>query len=90
MRLVYKKLRLMRLSTEETLLAAATFIIYHKNKDTRLKITLCKLEIFCFPFIKKYFYNKHIYSALHALYDESNGGGGGGQGGERSALCNNQ
>ena len=66
----------MWLNTEETLQAATTFIIYHKNKDTRLQIILCKLEIFCFPFIKKmldntlYFYNNHIYSLLHALPDE--------------------
>ena len=53
MKTVYKKLGLMRLNTEETLQAATTFIIYHKNKDTRLQIILCKLEIFCFPFIKK-------------------------------------
>ena len=43
----------MWLNTEETLQAATTFI-YNKNKDTRLQIVLCKLEIFCFPFIKKY------------------------------------
>ena len=54
MKLVYKKLGLMWLNTEETLQAATTFIIYHKNKDTRLQIILCKLEIFCFPFIKKW------------------------------------
>ena len=42
-----------RRNTEETLQAAATFKIYHKNKDTRLQIILSKLEIFCFPFIKK-------------------------------------
>ena len=46
MKLVYKKLGLMRLNAEETLQAATTFIIYHKNKDTRLQIILCKLEIF--------------------------------------------
>ena len=86
-KLVYKKLGLMWLNTEETLLAAATFIIYHENKDTRLQIILCKLEIFCVPFIKKmvgntlYFY--HIYSLLHALSD-------GWSGGEGRALCNNQ
>ena len=44
----------MWLNTEETLQAATTFIIYHKNKDTRLQIILCKLEIFRFPFIKKW------------------------------------
>ena len=60
----------MWLNTEETLQAATTFIIYHKNKDTRLQIILCKLEIFCFPFIKKmvgntmHFCNNHIYSLL--------------------------
>ena len=54
MKLIYKKLGLMPLNTEETLQAATTFIIYHKNKDTRLQMILCKLEIFCFPFIKKW------------------------------------
>ena len=69
----------MWLNTEETLQAAATFIIYHKNKDTRLLIILCKLETFCFLFIKKmvgntlYFYNNHIYSLLHALSDDWSG-----------------
>ena len=53
MKLVYKKLRLMWLNTEETLQGAATFIIYNKNKDIRLQIVLYKLEIFCFPFTKK-------------------------------------
>ena len=79
----------MWLNTEETLQAATTFIIYHKNKDTRLQIILCKLEIFCFPFIKQmlgntlYFQN-HIYllSLLHALSDEWRG--------EAKALCHNQ
>ena len=76
MKLVYKKLGLIWLNTEETLQAATTFIIYHKNTDIRLQITLCELEIFCFPFIKKmvwstlYFYNNHIYSFMHALCDE--------------------
>ena len=75
----------MWLNTEETLQAATTFIIYHKNKDTRLQIILCKLEIFCFPFIKKkikkmvgntlYFYNNPIYFLLHALSDEWSWGG---------------
>ena len=69
----------MWLNTEETLQAATTFIIYHKNKDTRLEIILCKLDI-CFPFIKKmvgntmHFYNNHIYSLLYALSDEWSGG----------------
>ena len=69
----------MWLNTEETLQAATTFIIYHKNKDTRLQIILCKLEIFCFPFMKKvvgntlHFYNNHIYSLLCALSDEWSG-----------------
>ena len=76
MKLVYKKLGMMLSNTEETLQAATTFMIYHKNKDTRLQIILCKLEIFSFPFIKKmvgstlYFYNNHIYSVLHGLSDE--------------------
>ena len=68
--------------TEEALQAATTFIIYHKNNDTRLQIILCKLEIFCLPFIKKkkkkkkmvgntlYFYNNPIYFLLHDLSDE--------------------
>ena len=78
-KLVDKKLRLVRLNTEETFQAAATFIIYNKNKDTRLQIILCKLEIFCFPFIKKmlgntlYFQNQ-LYSLslslMHSLSDE--------------------
>ena len=45
---------LLWLNTEETLQAVTTFIIYYKNKDTRLQIILCKLEIYCFPFIKKW------------------------------------
>ena len=53
MKLIYKKLGLMRLLSEGTLQAATTFIIYNKEKDTRLKIILWKQEIFCFPFIKK-------------------------------------
>ena len=70
----------MWLNTEETLQAATTFMIYYKNKDTRLQIILCKLEIFCFPFIKKmfgntlYFYNNHIYFLWHAFSDEWSGG----------------
>ena len=54
MKLVYKKLGLMLLNTEETLQAATTFKIYHKNKDSTLQTILCKLEIFHFPFIKKW------------------------------------
>ena len=77
----------MWLNTEETLQGATTFIIYNKNKDIRLQIVLYKLEIFCFPFIKKmlgnalYFQN-HIYSFLHALSDEWIR--------EGRALCDNQ
>ena len=90
MKLVCKKLRLMWLNTEETLQAATTFVIHNKNKDdTRLQTISCKLEIFCFPFIKKmlgntlYFQN-HIYylSLLLALSDEWSGKG--------RALCDNQ
>ena len=68
----------MWLNTEETLQAATTFIIYHKNKDTRLQIILCRDILF--PCHKKmvgntlYFYNNHIYSLLHALSDEWSGG----------------
>ena len=40
MKLVYKKLGMMLSNTEETLQAATTFMIYHKNKDTRLQIML--------------------------------------------------
>ena len=40
----FKKLGLMWLNTEETLQATTTFI-YHKNKDTRIEIISCKLEI---------------------------------------------
>ena len=47
----------MWLNTEETSQAATTFIIYNKNKDTKSQIILCKLKIFCFPFIKKMFGN---------------------------------
>ena len=85
MKLVYKKLGLMWLNTEETLQAATTFIIYHKNKDTRLQIILCKLEIFCFPFINKClvilctFKIKSNLSLLHVLSDEWSG--------EGRALC---
>ena len=43
----------MWLNTEETLQAATTFTIFHKNKDTRLQIILCKPEIVYFPFIKQ-------------------------------------
>ena len=53
MKLIYKKPGLMRLLSEGTLQAATTFIIYNKEKDTRLKIILWQQEIFCFPFIKK-------------------------------------
>ena len=53
MKLVYKKLRLIWLKTEETLQVATTFIICNKNKDTTLQIILCKLKIFYLPFIKK-------------------------------------
>ena len=42
-KLVYKKLRLMLLNTEETLQGATTFLIYNKNKDIRLQIVFYKL-----------------------------------------------
>ena len=53
MKLVYKKLGLIGLNTKEPLQTATTFIIYNKSTDSRLQIILCKLEIFCFPFIKR-------------------------------------
>ena len=82
MRLAYKKLELMWLKTEETLQAATTFIIYHKNKNTRLQIILCKLEIFCFPFIKKWLVilctftiNISTLSCMLCMISEMVGGG---------------
>ena len=48
MKLIYNKLGLMRLCSEGTLQAATTFITYSKIKDTRLKIILCKQEMFSF------------------------------------------
>ena len=68
----------MWLNTDETLQAATSFLIYNKSKDTRQEIILCKLEIFCFAFIKKclvintlYFQN-HIYflSCMLCLMNE--------------------
>ena len=53
---------LMWLNTEETLQAATTFIIYNKNKETRLQIISCKLEISCFPFIKMLGNTLHFHS----------------------------
>ena len=76
----------MWLNTEETLQAATTFIIYHENKDTRLQIILCKLEIFCVPFIKKWLvilctFIISTLSRMLCLMSEV---------GEGKALCNNQ
>ena len=67
----------MWLNTEKTLQAAKTFLIYYKNKDTRLQINVYKVEVFCVPFIKKmlgntlYFQN-HIYflSCMLCLMNE--------------------
>ena len=53
---------------------ATTFMIYDKDKDTRLQIILCKLEIL-FSFHKKmlcntlYFHN-HIYYCMLCLMNE--------------------
>ena len=58
----------MWLNTEETLQAATSVFIYNKNKDTRLQIILCKLEIFCFPFMKKMLGNPlHFQSHIYFL-----------------------
>ena len=82
MKLVYKKLGLIGLNTKELLQAATTFIIYNKSTDSRLQIILCKLEIFCFPFIKRLLVISCTFiiistlsfslslSLLYALFDE--------------------
>ena len=51
MKLVYKRLGLTWLHTDETLQATTTFNI--DKKDNRLQIILCKQEILWFPFVKK-------------------------------------
>ena len=91
MKWVYEKLKLMWLSAalKKTLQAITTFIIHNKNKDTKLQIILRKLEIFCFPFIKKKcllipctFIIISTLAPLCPLPDEYSGEGG--------VLCDNQ
>ena len=84
MKLVYKKLEVMWLNTKETLQATTTSIKCNKYKDTRLQIILRTLEIFCFPFIKKWLVMLSTLSVslLHALSDEWSG--------EWRAICENQ